>query len=526
MFEGMIYNQNKAFPGNYTYALFDNPYKFCPECLVSDRIEYGESYIHRVHQLNFVHICPIHRVYLIQHCYSCNQPLSSYYNMYQPTSESCPHCAKDLPSVPVVQSDTSDFLLNLSVDCLTLLQVKNHPQHITRHKYATLLWINGYKTGEKHHNNKALSTNLITYYKIENLLKVNLSIDYLKTRLALTKADFREPKTNPLVHMLLMRFLLGSAEKFIEYETPQLASPVYWGHGPWACINPLCSQFNDPVITRCSKRVSKVEYGKKLFATFKCPMCGYTFRINAGADKAYTIDHGELWYKILTSAHTDEDVANIAIKICKSKGDTNKQIKLARKKGTRVSESDLTAQLRMKKIKEKILSLTSNNNTLKRQEITNLVGIQDYAWLRKKDPEWINNTLPQRTMGNFKRKNWKKEDERISILVMQAGKELYKSQYSKRILTYTILGQLSAQDKGFFLNRRLDLPKTSETLENLIESYEAYQIRRIPITAAYLKKFNKSVSLSNFLRLDPYKNCSSSVINHINSFIDQLKEGV
>lgn len=39
--------------------------RYCPKCVFEDRIKYGETYWHRIHQLKGVEICNIHRCYLV-----------------------------------------------------------------------------------------------------------------------------------------------------------------------------------------------------------------------------------------------------------------------------------------------------------------------------------------------------------------------------------------------------------------------------------------------------------------------------
>lgn len=43
----------------------DRYLKYCPVCAENDRKQYGEAYWHRIHQLQGVNICPIHKCYLI-----------------------------------------------------------------------------------------------------------------------------------------------------------------------------------------------------------------------------------------------------------------------------------------------------------------------------------------------------------------------------------------------------------------------------------------------------------------------------
>lgn len=43
----------------------DRYLRYCPVCAENDRKQYGEAYWHRIHQLQGVNICPIHKCYLI-----------------------------------------------------------------------------------------------------------------------------------------------------------------------------------------------------------------------------------------------------------------------------------------------------------------------------------------------------------------------------------------------------------------------------------------------------------------------------
>lgn len=39
--------------------------RYCPACAANDREQYGEAYWHRIHQLIGIHVCPVHRCYLM-----------------------------------------------------------------------------------------------------------------------------------------------------------------------------------------------------------------------------------------------------------------------------------------------------------------------------------------------------------------------------------------------------------------------------------------------------------------------------
>ncbi|CAM3892218.1 MULTISPECIES: TnsD family Tn7-like transposition protein [Paenibacillus] len=524
--ESMLYKKKNNHAGTYLISLYEKNYKFCPQCLISDTTEFGESYIHRVHQFEFVHICPLHSVYLIKSCPFCNQLLADFRNLYQPTSDTCPHCRRTPTPITTERNEVNTFLYDLAIDCITLLQATNHPQAVTKHKYDTVLWLKGYLMGEKKkYKNKDIYKDLISYYKLDDLGKIGVTEEYLSKRISFSYGGAGEK--NPLINLLLMRFLYGSAEGFINYELPVLESPLYWGHGPWECINPFCESFNVGVITRCRTDFSSHKGRKRLYASFICPNCGCKYAKYTDTSDVHIVDHGDLFRETLISAaDSKEDLTQIAGKLGKTVRYVRNQIRYAKEMDLQGIKHSPPSSDPFRDIKEKIVELVMNDNTLKRNEIASIIG-KKYYKLIKEEPDWVNNNVPSRKKESYYNSiNWPTADERLSKEITRVVDELYRRNHPRRILPYTILGQLSNLDKKRIANNKEKLPMTVETLEKLTESYEAYQIRRIPIAANLLIREQRAVSLSNFLKYAlPFQDCSITVQNHITRFINEMQEG-
>ena len=58
--------------------------RFCPECILSDTMEYHESYWHLVHQLEGVEYCPIHGTRLIESPWPAKEKLTHFYTAPDP----------------------------------------------------------------------------------------------------------------------------------------------------------------------------------------------------------------------------------------------------------------------------------------------------------------------------------------------------------------------------------------------------------------------------------------------------------
>jgi transposase-like protein len=521
MYNSMLIKKN-ANGASYIMPLDDKQYKFCPKCLLSDTNEFGESYIHRVHQVKFVHICPVHYTFLIKKCPICDQLLADpNNNAFQPTSDSCPHCRQTLTAIKAEENEMNNFLFNLATDVKTILQVKKHPQSLTLFKYDVLFELKGYRSfgKQKIYKNALISSDIISFYKIENLNAINLNENYL------AKFNFTEAngvKRNPLINILLMRLLCGSCDEFVNFESPSIFSPVHWGHGPWDCINPLCSNFNEKVIKFCEKRVNKNKKDKPLHASFVCPTCDCKYVIEAGANEARIVHKGPLWHKALIEAYgSTQKIIQLAgiigTTVERIKRDINK-IRTASK-----TKKEPLVSYKMKNTKKEILELLEENELLTRTEVAVTIG-NDFYKLRAEEAEWLLSILPyENERSGFKPKDWAYEDEQLSKRVIEIVDELRENNYPRRIYQLTIIKRITKSTSRFISQKNMR-PKTFDTIEKLIESHEEFQIRRIPVTANRLKNRKKELTISNFLRTYEYKKCSDFVIEHITEFINQVQE--
>ncbi|CAH1057604.1 TnsD family transposase [Paenibacillus pseudetheri] len=525
MFESMLIKKMNANAASYIMPIDEKHYKFCPECLFSDTTRFGESYIHRVHQINFVHICPLHHVILIKHCSSCKQLLAdSDNNTYQPTSDSCPLCRKTLTPIKAENNEVNNFLFNMATDVKTLLQITKHPQPLTLYKYDVLFGLKGYHTygNHKFYKNKVISSDIVSFYKMENLKTINVTENYLN------KLNFTEAngiKRNPLVNILLMRFLCGSCEEFINYEVPSLNCPIYWGNGPWDCINPLCPDYNEKVIKYCKKMINKNKKEKPLHASFICPTCGCKYVIDAGESKTRVVNNGDLWRKALTDASGSRQKI---MQLAEKTGKTVERIRMdisGISNSFKMNRNEKQGPIRKENTKKEILELLEKDEFLTRKEIAVTIG-NDFYKLRSEEPDWLLNILPYGNNGNgFKPKDWDLEDEKLSKQVIEIVDELRENNHPRRIVQYTIIRCIT-KSASRFSNQSDRLPKTFETIKKLTESHEEYLIRRIPITANQLKKIRTHLTISSFLNNYRYKNCSDIVLEHVTQFFNQMKEEV
>lgn len=69
-------------------------------------------------------------------------------------------------------------------------------------------------------------------------------------------------RTHILFYVLLIRYLFSSVTNFLNYEHT-IANPIPFGHGPWECLNPICTQEGKKIIQRCERKL-KISGGFQL----------------------------------------------------------------------------------------------------------------------------------------------------------------------------------------------------------------------------------------------------------------------
>ncbi|OLN30343.1 TnsD family Tn7-like transposition protein [Desulfosporosinus metallidurans] len=222
--------------------------RYCPTCLIEDFERFRECYIHRVHQYNFVTVCPVHRFNLVTHCPKCGAPLSDSFGRFilmEPTC-SCGHYLGDGRRVEV-ESPTQIQLFNeqLARDVKFVIDnVDKLNVEIFKEKMLRLYSHKGYLASQGMFINTKFSKGFLGLFSEEMLQTVGLDSIYLSNRTALKVLNFNGRPKNQLLHILGMEYLSQSVKGFISSEFT--TSP--FGAGPWSCKNTYCPDYNRFVI--------------------------------------------------------------------------------------------------------------------------------------------------------------------------------------------------------------------------------------------------------------------------------------
>lgn len=275
-------------------------FRFCPMCFVADWQKYGEAYWHRLHQTYGVLVCPIHGVAL--HDSMARNFGHNWVEESLASEENCPLSREEIPySFEVFQK-----LLRLAQDIEWLMSHDrgNLPCqeldwfHI---QYMNLLTKKGLAISSLWVEKTDLRRRFLSYYGRDFLevLGINVSADNL---LLFEILQLFPRVFDPVMHLLMIRFLTNSFEKF--WRKTSKYQP--FGKGPWLCFNPACEHYLQPVVTKVvmldkSERDDTYSYIEQPRGFFEC-ICGFKYsrsRVCEAELDMYRFDriesYGQLW---------------------------------------------------------------------------------------------------------------------------------------------------------------------------------------------------------------------------------------
>jgi hypothetical protein len=140
------------------------------------------------------------------------------------------------------------------------------------------------------------------------------------------------------------------------------------------------------------------------------------------------------------------------------------------------------------KRRKELLELINANPGAMRSEVRELNdGL--LRWLGKHDSEWLENQLPPAQRINPKPViiDWKNEDIKFAEVVKEVALKIYSNTNPLiRVSTTAIIKRIGRER---WINECLDkLPLTAKVLDDFVESFEEFYIRKINLTAEYFLK--------------------------------------
>lgn len=478
--------------------------QFCPLCVEEDKQQFGECYWHRVHQVPGVKVCPKHKIFLessnieIHNQQTRHQFISAEQSVYVTSPRCLDLCSSSNLILLEIARDTS-WLLNQSFLVPGLDSFRN--------RYLLLLADRELATYQGRIYVSRLLDSFKLRYPSELLNQLHCQINTQSQHNWLFRL-VRSPKNaqHPLHHLLLIHFLGHTAESF--FQLPTEFKP--FGNGQWSCLNPVCQQFRQHRIKKYSLSFSQ-DSGKPI-GTFSCRCCGFVYsRIGPDQcqDDAYRYSrvesYGSLWESRLQQLWEDplislREVARQLDVDCRTVKLHAERLKLSFPYANSKSVYDLNlnqfsksvrnearSQIELENKRAAWLSLREANpdagGKILRSQSPSL-----YTWLYRNDKHWLQvNMPPRRKSFSPSRVDGDKRDRDLAKAAKIAAETL-KTRAGKPIqITTSKIGREIHQLTN--LQKNLDkLPLTSKVLAEVVETREAFAVRRISYAAEYFRK--------------------------------------
>lgn len=521
--------------------------KYCPKCMTEDYENFGESYIHLEHQLDFLGFCPIHLVNLIEKCSVCKQPLSNIKKGVLTVK----HCCNNTSYQQQKDREVINFKVNLLKELIFFKENASMIKpHILYMKIVGTIGKNGYIDNRGCFNKKGLLEDLTNKYQKECLDSINLDKDTFSRNSNLAYFLKQEDMSRfILVYILIIISLEGSVKSFLNNEEGY-SIPIPFGNGPWSCENLICPSFQiRKSITHCKRTF----YRGSCIGRFICTICGFEYTqknssVGIKSDNGFKVRKwGFLWkskveelyncgYSVkeiskLTGSHINSIkhvMNNIKSMPVEQNNRSTSSLMPTIVDGDYLKGSKVVASLITDELKEshrnKIRNLKMSHENLTRTNLK-IISSMEYKWIIKNDREWFNAILPPRKQSTI---NYAIIDDSLRVKVSKAAEIVLASNPTTRIKQYTILNKLNITDKNCILHQKEKLPKTVAELELHIESIEDYQVRHVPSIVSQLKAAGYvNVTLNSILAFrKSYRNCSEDTKNRIEEVLEKIQKGL
>lgn len=478
--------------------------RYCPLCVEQDRRLSGETYWHRVHQLAGIVVCAHHHVRL--------------HNSSVPTYHAQTRCefVSAESAVPTIQprDDVCDawyeILRNLADDAAWLLRHHhlNLDLHTTQQRYMVALAAAGLATYQGRVYAKKLAQTCLDHYSPELLSflhgpRGSTSVQSWLLRLVRSQARVQ----HPLQHLLLIRLLGYSAEEFFKLPTDHAP----FGTGPWPCLNAVCPQYEQLVIENCTITY-RLDTQRRPLGTFACA-CGFVYSRtgpDATAHDCFRVGQvkclGPLWESKLQEWWMDHTVSLKQMSLMLGVETHTAKYYAVRlglpfpPPGSQATQPVAVAQQRYpqaltqseaQQYQEMLLTALQENPLISATALRRKMPAV-YDWLYQHKRAWMQAHVPKRRRASLTQVvphvDWQSRDVEYTAAVRREAERIRNDKGVP--VRITGLGICRRMGRGRFTKYELQkLPQTTQALQKVVETTEAFMVRRIEYaTKQYLQE--------------------------------------
>ncbi|MDP4092955.1 MAG: TnsD family transposase [Bacillota bacterium] len=463
--------------------------RFCPICIKEDKARYGELYWHRLHQIPGVCLCPTHGVMLQN---STVKISNRNRHEFIPADEL--NCIIKPEEIKYSDVDIRGISLS-SIDVYWVIKNYNTVRkYVNANKgfkdvYLSALKKKGFATATGRVYQKEFISSFIAFYGLSFLKMVQSEVDkndYENSWLLSIVRKHRK-SFHPMRHLLLMRFLSGSAEEFIRNSNAYLP----FGKGPWPCLNPAAAHYKELIVKNI--KITHCLDTKLPVGTFTCS-CGFIYS-RRGPDvfknDLYKIGRikqfGSVWEEKLSILSEDDELslrerARILKVDPKTVRANLQKLRLNINCPEKVNNVNLSTGEDVSLLdfhRNAWMSVVKENQEKSKTELRKLAK-SNYAWLYRHDREWLDENSPKHKniIINAKRVNWGKRDIEILTEIKHAVKGILEMEGKPVRVSLSRIGKNIG--KLGLLQKHLDkMPISKAYVQKIIDTDIAFRERRI-----------------------------------------------
>lgn len=527
-------NENVSYITPAISSIVSNEVRYCPRCIEYDDNQFGEAFIHRVHQFAPFPLCLEHNVSLITQCPECSKPLCT--NTKQLHSPYCPHCEKHLEC----ESKAADpFLKEIFAIFYTIFLDRSE---ITAKdilaKLLAALGNKGFIHFKGHIYKSKIINELFNTSGEEALIKLSLTRTELSSSAYMTRMfDVKYMASQLMLYLALIKWIFGDAHTFLSY-TVGYSFPLPFGPGPWRCVNKICPSFKKDrsAIVSCKRYVHEYITGE-----FCCPECGmrYTRRSKPGEiedEEKFSVESfGHLWMdQVIALDAKGITYDQIAAQVYSSDVSVRKHLKLYNQEIENKNKklSRYTSEIHEKTLKDRksniLASIQQLGSNASRPDIRKHATASVYDWVMKHDRDWMESALPARKLNMSKVRNYFDIDREISKRLIIKIEKL-KSSNIRRITKNLIVNQMEQLERNRLNNQKHSLVVSWQLIDSAVESEQQHLKRIFPLVVEKFQNSRYSVltlSLIKTVLCQAYYKCSRDIDEWIElqlSYISKTK---
>ncbi len=463
--------------------------RYCPLCLGDDERDYGEYYWHRSHQVAGVKLCYRHDTELLESAIALGD-LGGRQSFVPLMPDMTPPVTllKVVPQLELHRRLARDahWLLN------QYLTDKPIGLEELQRRYVVCLRSQGFMTPGGRLDCTRFMNEFISHYGEKNLSELHCEVlPHSGGNWLLTLVRKPRKASHPLYHLLLINFLGLTLDEFLFGEH----KPNHpFGNGPWPCLNPAASHYRRAVIGSC--RISRNSETGAPVGTFVCK-CGFIYS-RTGPDKSQT-DRSKVGRMIEVGTVWEKRLLQLAVIEQKSLRETARQLMvdvntikkhLVRLTGERGDVTPSKAQpddVELLARRESWESARKLHPDFSLSKLRCLKGAV-YSWLYRNDRSWLQLHRPDRIppKQSKRRVDWNVRDLELSAQIERIVEVI---KHYQEPLVQVSVKNIAKQLGATVLTRKLNLlPLTRTKLNMVIESKDAFAIRRLRFAAEKLKQ--------------------------------------